>query len=502
MEKLILAIDQGTTGTRSYLFNHSGKVVGSSYREFTQNFPKPGWVEHDAEEIWETVEKTGKDSLKAAGVKSSQIAGIGITNQRETTVLWDRQTGKPIYKAIVWQCRRTAPRCDQLKAQRKEKLFQSKTGLVIDAYFSGTKVEWILKNVPGASQRASKGQLAFGTIDSWLLWKLTGGVSHATDYSNASRTLIFNIKTKKWDNQLLKLLHIDTSLLPRVQASASLFGKTSSKSYLGAGIPIAGIAGDQQASLFGQGCHEPGTLKNTYGTGCFLLLNLGHRHFTSKNKLLTTLACDGRGQPVYALEGSVFIGGAAIQWIRDGLQLIKTSPESEAVAMKVPDTGGVYLVPAFVGLGAPYWDAHARGALVGITRGTKREHVIRAALESLAYQSRDLVEAMLKDSNLKMKELRVDGGASKNNLLMQFQADLLKTRINRPKVVETTAMGAAFLAGLQVGFWKNGAEIIKIRRVDKKFQPRMKESVRKKLWTGWKAAVGRILTTPMTGKIG
>ncbi len=494
MEKLILAIDQGTTGTRSYLFDHSGKVVGSAYREFTQYFPKPGWVEHDANEIWATVEETGKKALKTAGVKPSQIAGIGITNQRETTVLWDRQTGKPIHKAIVWQCRRTAPRCDQLKAQGKEKLFRSKTGLVIDAYFSGTKVEWLLKNVPGVARRAAKGQLAFGTIDSWVLWNLTGGSSHATDFSNASRTLIFNIKTKKWDSQLLKFLHIHSSLLPKVQASASLFGKTSRKSYLGAGVPITGIAGDQQAALFGQGCHEPGTLKNTYGTGCFLLLNLGKRHFSSKNKLLTTLACDGRGQPVYALEGSVFIGGAAIQWVRDGLQLIKSSPESEAAARKVPDTGGVYLVPAFVGLGAPYWDAKARGGLVGITRGTKREHVIRAALESLAYQSRDVADAMLKDSKFKMKELRVDGGACKNNLLMQFQADILNVKINRPKVVETTAMGAAFLAGLQVGFWKDSAEIQKIRKVDKLYRPRMKEAVRKKLWAGWIWAVGQVLT--------
>ena len=494
MAKLILAIDQGTTGTRTYLFDHSGKVVGSAYREFTQYFPKPGWVEHDAHEIWRTVEETGKKALKTAGVKPAQIAAIGITNQRETTVIWDRKTGKPIHHAIVWQCRRTAHRCDQLKTQGKEKLFLNKTGLVIDAYFSGTKVEWLLRNVAGMAQKAARGELAFGTIDTWLLWNLTGGRSHATDYSNASRTLLFNIRQKQWDPALLKIFRLPVSLLPNVQASASHFGTTSARSYLGEGIPITGIAGDQQAALFGQGCHEPGTLKNTYGTGCFLLMNLGKKHILSKNKLLTTLACDGKGQPVYALEGSVFIGGAAVQWMRDGLQLIKTAPESEAVSKKVPDTGGVYLVPAFVGLGAPYWDAHARGALVGITRGTKREHVVRAALESLAYQSKDLVDAMLKDSHLKLKELRVDGGACRNDLLMQFQSDLLKVKINRPKVTETTNMGAAFLAGLQVGYWKNSAEIQKIRRVDKVFSPRMKENKRKSLWEGWKKSVQQVLT--------
>jgi glycerol kinase len=493
MRKLILAVDQGTTGTRTYLFDHSGKVVGSAYEEFTQYFPKPGWVEHDALEIQRTVEETGKKALKSAGVKPSQIAAIGITNQRETTVIWNRKTGKPIHKAIVWQCRRTAHRCDELKKQGKEKLFLNKTGLVIDAYFSGTKVEWLLQNIPGAAQRAAKGELAFGTIDTWLLWNFTGGKSHATDYSNASRTLLFNIKAKQWDSQLLKTLHVPELLLPHVQASASLFGTTSAESYLGAGIPITGMAGDQQAALFGQGCHEPGTLKNTYGTGCFLLLNVGKKHVISKNKLLTTLACDGKGQPVYALEGSVFIGGAAIQWIRDGLGLIKSSSESEAVAMKVTDTGGVYLVPAFVGLGAPYWDGHARGALVGLTRGTTKEHVVRATLESLAYQTKDLVDAMLKDSHLKLKELRVDGGACKNNLLMQFQADILKVKINRPKMVETTAIGAAFLAGLQIGYWKNNSEIQKIRRVDKVFSSRMKQTIRKHLWDGWKEAIGRVL---------
>jgi glycerol kinase len=493
MAQLILAIDQGTTGTRTYLFDKSGKVVGSAYQEFTQYFPKPGWVEHDADEIWRTVEATGRKALKAAKAKHSDVVAVGITNQRETVVIWDRKTGKPIHKAIVWQCRRTAHRCDELKKKGLEKTFAAKTGLVIDAYFSGTKIEWLLKHVPGAAKKAAKGELAFGTIDTWLLWKLTGGKTHATDYSNASRTLVYNIQTKQWDPQLLKTLSIPQSLLPKVQASSSLFGHTASSSYLGGGIPITGIAGDQQAALFGQGCHEPGTLKNTYGTGCFLLLNAGKKRVVSKNKLLTTLACDGKGQPVYALEGSVFIGGAAIQWVRDGLQLIETSAQSEAIAKTVADTGGVYLVPAFVGLGAPYWDGHARGALVGLTRGTNRAHVVRATLESLAYQTKDLVDAMLKDSKLKLKELRVDGGASKNNLLMQFQADILNARINRPQMVETTALGAAFLAGLQVGFWKNGGQLQKIRRVDRVFAPKMASAVRQKLWDGWKEAVRRVL---------
>jgi glycerol kinase len=496
MGKLILAIDQGTTGTRTYLFDRAGKVVGSAYREFTQYFPKPGWVEHDAMEIWETVEETGKKALKSAGIKPSQIAAIGITNQRETTLLWDRKTGKPVHRAVVWQCRRTARRCDELKRLGKEKFFLNKTGLVIDAYFSGTKAEWLLQNVAGAQRRAAGGELAFGTIDSWILWNLTGGKSHATDFTNASRTLLFNIRTKQWDPELLEIFRVPSALLPRVQSSASRFGETSARSYLGRGIEIGGIAGDQQAALFGQGCHSPGTLKNTYGTGCFLLMNLGKKFLLSKNKLLTTLACDAKGGPAYALEGAVFIGGAAVQWMRDGLGLIQNSAESETLAKKVPDTGGVYLVPAFVGLGAPYWDSHARGALVGLTRGTKKEHVVRAAVESMAYQTRDLVDAMIKDSGLSLRELRVDGGACKNNLLMRFQSDLLNVKINRPQMVETTAIGAAFLAGLQTGFWKNSAEIQRVRRVDKLFRPRMKAETRKRLWDGWKKAVDQVLTRP------
>jgi glycerol kinase len=494
MGKMIMAIDQGTTGTRTYLFEKSGKVAGSAYCEFTQFFPKPGWVEHDAMEIWRTVEETGRKALKAAGAGPLDVAAIGITNQRETTVVWDRKTGKPVHRAIVWQCRRTAERCEQLKRRGLEKSFREKTGLVIDAYFSGTKAEWLLDNVPGVARRAARGELAFGTIDTWLLWNLTCGQAHATDYSNASRTLLFNIKAKQWDPALLKLLHVPRSLLPKVQASSSRFGTTSARSFLGAGIPITGIAGDQQAALFGQGCHESGSLKNTYGTGCFLLLNLGKKHILSKNKLITTLGCDSKGQPAYVLEGAIFIGGAAIQWIRDGLQLIKNSGESEVLAHRVKDTGGVYLVPAFVGLGAPYWDSAARGAIVGITRGTKKEQVVRSALESLAYQTRDVAEAMLKDSRLKLRELRVDGGACRNNLLMQFQSDILKVRINRPKMVETTALGAAFLAGLKVGFWKNSSEIKRIRRVDRVFAPKMKEKTRRELWHGWKKAVGQVLT--------
>jgi glycerol kinase len=494
LQRCILAIDQGTTGTRSYLFDSQARVLGSAYSEFTQHFPKPGWVEHDAEEIWETVERTGRAALKSAGLKASAVAAVGITNQRETTLLWDRKNSKPIHRAIVWQCRRTAGRCDELKGQGHEKAFRDKTGLVLDAYFSGTKIEWLLKHLPGAARRAARGELAFGTIDTWLLWKLSGGRAHATDFSNASRTLLYDIRKKAWDPKLQRLLHVPSSLLPKVQASSSIFGLTGPRSFLGSGIPIAGMAGDQQAALFGQGCFEAGSLKNTYGTGCFLLLNLGKRHRLSKNKLLTTLICDAQGQPAYGLEGAVFIGGAAVQWVRDGLKLIKSSADSEKLSASIKDTGGVYLVPAFVGLGAPHWDQHARGALIGLTRGSGIAQVTRAAVESMAYQSADLVTAMQKDAGLKVKELRVDGGASKNALLMQFQADLLGARINRPKMVETTALGAAFLAGLRVGLWKNAAQLQKLRKVDKVFKPRMKPAERKQLLSGWNDAVSRVLT--------
>jgi glycerol kinase len=492
MQKFILAIDQGTTGTRTYIFDSKARVLGSAYREFTQYFPKPGWVEHDAQEIWGTVEATGRGALKAAGLSPSRIAAIGITNQRETALLWDRKSSKPLHRAIVWQCRRTASRCDQLKKQGKEKIFREKTGLVLDAYFSGTKLEWLLKNVPGAASRAAKGGLAFGTIDSWLLWKLSGGVAHLSDHSNASRTLLYNIKTLEWDAELMRTLHVPQSLMPRVQASSSLFGMSSAKTYLGAGIPIAGMVGDQQAALFGQGCFGPGSMKNTYGTGCFLLLNLGKKFRLSKNQLLTTLVCDAQGKPAYGLEGAVFIAGAAIQWLRDGLKIIQSSAESESLAKSVDSSHGVTMVPAFVGLGAPYWDQHARGAILGLTRGSTRAHIARAALESLAFQTKDLVEAMQKDSGLKVKELRVDGGACKNNLLMQFQADILSSRINRPKTVETTALGAAFLAGLRVGFWKNAAELSKLRATDRVFSPRMAPGKRAALYSGWLQAVNRV----------
>jgi glycerol kinase len=429
-----------------------------------------------------------------AGAKSHDIAAIGITNQRETTLVWDRKTGKPVHKAIVWQCRRTAERCEELQKRGKEAFVRSRTGLVLDAYFSGTKLEWLLKRVPGALARARTGRLAFGTMDTWLVWNLTDGVSHVTDYSNASRTMLFNVRKLQWDPELCRLLGIPSQVLPKVQASASRFGVTHAKSHLGAGIPICGIAGDQQAALYGQGCHEPGSMKNTYGTGCFLLLNAGKKFLLSKNRLLTTLGCDARGGPTYVLEGSVFIGGAAIQWVRDGLQLIHSSPESEALAATVPDTGGVYLVPAFVGLGAPYWDMKARGGLLGITRGTTRAHVVRAALESMAYQTKDMVDAMQGDTGIRIRELRVDGGACKNDLLMQFQADIMNVKIDRPKVVETTALGAAYLAGLEVGFWKSPEMVERLRVTEKVFKPKMKAEVRKKLWTGWKEAVGRVLT--------
>jgi glycerol kinase len=492
MKKFILAIDQGTTGTRTYIFDRRARVLGSSYREFTQYFPKPGQVEHDGLEIWESVQKTGKGALQSAGLKASDIAAVGITNQRETTLLWDRQHGRPLHKAIVWQCRRTAARCDELKRQGRESLFRQRTGLVLDAYFSGTKLEWLLKHVPGAAKRATKGELAFGTIDTWLLWKLSGGAAHLTDHTNASRTLLYNCKTQAWDPELMRILGVQASLLPKIQASSSIFGLTDASSFLGAGVPIAGMAGDQQAALFGQGCFEPGSMKNTYGTGCFLLLNLGKRFRLSHHGLLTTIICDAQGKPAYGLEGAVFIAGAAIQWLRDSLGVIKNSRESEALARSVADNHGVYFVPAFVGLGAPHWDQHARGAILGLTRGSTKAHITRAALESLAYQTRDLVQAMQQDSGLRIRELRVDGGACKNDLLMQFQADILGARINRPRTVETTALGAAFLAGLRVGYWKDAAELSTLRQTQRIFSPHMKTGKRLQLIRGWEAAIRKV----------
>ncbi|MGV3662994.1 MAG: glycerol kinase GlpK [Prosthecobacter sp.] len=486
--KFILALDQGTTSSRAILFNHDGGIVAVAQKEFKQIFPKPGWVEHDAQEIWATQAGVASEVLHKARAKAEDVAAIGITNQRETAVVWDRKTGKPICNAIVWQDRRTAPVCDKLRARKLDKLIQRKTGLVIDAYFSATKVQWILQNVKGAKARAAKGELAFGTIDSWLLWNLTGGEVHATDVSNASRTMLYDIRKGDWDDELLKLFGIPRSMLPEVKDSSGIFGETT---LLGGSIPVAGIAGDQQAALFGQVCTQPGMVKNTYGTGCFMLMNTGTKPIASKNKLLTTVAWRINGKTEYALEGSVFIAGAAIQWLRDGLGIIKKSPDVEPLAASVPDTGGVYLVPAFAGLGAPHWDAYARGTLVGMTRGTTAAHIARAALEGIALQVMDILKAMEADAGIKLKELGVDGGACVNNLLMQMQCDLLGVPTLRPKINETTALGAAFLAGLAVRFWNNQAQIAKQWQVDKKFKPAMKAAARTKITSGWNRALSR-----------
>ncbi len=451
-KEYIMAIDQGTTGSRVYIFDDKGDVVGSAYKEFTQIYPKPGWVEHNPLEIYKSVQETMLDSCVRAEIELGSVFAIGITNQRETTVLWDKKTGEPIHNAIVWQCRRTADICDDLKKRGHEDLFKKKTGLVLDAYFSGTKVKWILDYVKGARDRARKGEILFGTIDTWLMYKLSGGIIHATDFTNASRTLLFNIEQKKWDREILDILDIPEEMLPEVRDSAGHFGNTASQLPMGREVPITGVAGDQQAALFGQGCTAPGTAKNTYGTGCFLLSitdGLVHSH----NGLLTTIACSETGKPVYALEGSVFIAGAVVQWLRDELGMIKNSAETEELARKVEDTNGVYIVPAFVGLGAPYWDMHARGGILGITRGANRAHIVRAALESIAYQARDLVEVVNAESGKKLSTLMVDGGAAKNDFLMQFQADMLGIPVDRPKMTETTAAGAAFLAGLGSNFW-------------------------------------------------
>ncbi len=486
--KYILALDQGTTSSRAILFNHDGGIVATAQKEFRQIFPKPGWVEHDAQEIWATQAGVASEVLHKARVKAADVAAIGITNQRETTVVWDRKTGKPICNAIVWQDRRTASICDKLRAQKLDKVIQRKTGLIVDAYFSATKVQWILQNVKGAKVRAAKGELAFGTIDSWLLWNLTGGKVHATDVSNASRTMLYDIRKGTWDDELLKIFGVPLSMLPEVRDSSGEFGSTS---LLGGSIPIAGIAGDQQSALFGQICTKPGMVKNTYGTGCFMLMNTGTKPINSKNKLLTTVAWRINGRTEYALEGSVFIAGAAIQWLRDGLGIIRQSADVEALAASVPDTGGVYLVPAFAGLGAPHWDAYARGTLLGLTRGTTAAHIARAALEGIALQVMDILKAMEADAGIKLKELRVDGGASVNNLLMQLQCDLLGVPVVRPKVNETTALGAACLAGLAVGYWKNLADIAKHWQVDRKFKPTMKAATRTQITQGWNRALGR-----------
>jgi len=490
----ILAIDQGTTGSRAIIFNHQGKIVANAYKEFTQYFPIPGWVEHDADEIWKSVVSVIRAALNKSKINPKQIAAIGITNQRETTVLWDRKTSKPVHRAIVWQCRRSAQICARLKAKKHESVFKNKTGLVLDPYFSGTKIKWLLDNVKGLRKKASAGRLCFGTIDSWLIWKLTGGESHATDMTNASRTLLFNIKTKKWDNQLLKILGVPANILPNVHFSGDNFGQTKSVAGLTAGIPITGVLGDQQAALYGQACFESGSIKNTYGTGCFIVLNTGKKLITSKNGLLTTIASDERGRPVYALEGSIFIAGAVVQWLRDQLQCIKKSTDTEKLIAGIKDCAGVYFVPAFAGLGAPYWDTDARGLITGLTRGANKSHITRAALESIAYQTKDVFDTMKKELGRNIKELKVDGGASQNNFLMQFQSDILGCSINRPKVIESTAQGAAFLAGVMVGLWNGKKDIKRMRAKDRVFRPKMKSDEVKMLYDGWLDAVGKAKT--------
>ncbi|MBK8674172.1 MAG: glycerol kinase GlpK [Bacteroidetes bacterium] len=489
-KKYILSLDQGTTSSRAILFDKDANIIASAQKEFTQIFPKPGWVEHDPIEIWYSQIDVAREAVALANIKPEEIAGIGITNQRETTVLWDKQTGKPIYNAIVWQDRRTAEYCDELKSKGLEPYIKENTGLVADAYFSGTKVRWILENIEGARRKAEEGNLCFGTIDSWLIYNLSGREIHATDYSNASRTLLYNIIDLKWDEKLLSELNIPKSILPEVKSSSGIFGYTSPAVFFDLEIPICGVAGDQQSALFGQACFEPGTAKNTYGTGCFMLMNTGTERVVSKSGLLTTIAWGIDDKIEYALEGSVFIAGAALQWLRDGLKIIDSAPDSEYFAMKVKDTEGVYVVPAFAGLGAPYWDMYARGAIFGLTRGTKKAHLIRATLESLAYQTSDVLEAMEKDANIKLRSLRVDGGASANNLLMQFQADILNVEVERPKVIETTALGAAYLAGLAIGFYSK-EQISKERKKDSIFEPRMALEKREKLLRGWKKAVQR-----------
>ncbi|HYR00887.1 MAG TPA: glycerol kinase GlpK [Casimicrobiaceae bacterium] len=485
---LILALDQGTTSSRALLFDHTGKVRAVAQQEFRQIFPQPGWVEHDAMEIWATQSGVAHEALARAGAEAGEIAAIGITNQRETTVLWDRATGRPVANAIVWQDRRTAPLCDALREAGHAALFAEKTGLVLDAYFSGTKLRWLLDNVPGARVRAERGELAFGTIDSWLVWNLSRGAVHVTDPSNASRTLLFNTRTGTWDDELLALLDVPRDVLPGIVPSSGI----CAEAFLGGGkVPIAGIAGDQQAALFGQACHAPGLAKNTYGTGCFLLLNTGNRAVASSNNLLSTVAWGGPEGLAYALEGSVFIGGAVVQWLRDGLQIIRSAPEIEALAASVPDNGGVYLVPAFAGLGAPHWDAYARGSMFGLTRGATAAHVARAALEAIAYQSADVLAAMERDAALTLSELRVDGGATANNLLMQFQADLLGVPVVRPKVLETTALGAGYLAGLAVGYWRDAADVAANWQVDRVFEPAMSRDRASSLRADWDKAVAR-----------
>jgi glycerol kinase len=488
MSQYILALDQGTTSSRSLVFDKQGSIISSAQKEFTQIYPQPGWVEHDAEEIWGTQFGTMAEAVAKAGINMKQVAAIGITNQRETTVVWDRKTGQPVYNAIVWQDRRTASYCDELKAAGNASVIQQKTGLIIDAYFSATKLKWILDNVTGAREKAEKGELAFGTIDSWLTWKLTNGEVHVTDVSNASRTMLFNIHSLHWDEELLHLFNIPASVLPEVKPSSMVLGVTGNI-IPDSRIPIAGIAGDQQSALFGQMCTQPGMVKNTYGTGCFMLMNTGEKAILSKNNLLTTIAWEIDGKTEYALEGSVFIAGAVVQWLRDELKFIRSSAEVEELAATVADNGGVYVVPAFAGLGAPHWNQHARGSIFGLTRGSNAAHIAKAALESIAYQTYDVLASMEADAGIKIKELRVDGGATVNNQLMQFQSDILNCNVVRPKITETTALGAAYLAGLAVGYWKNIDEIQQQWQAEKSFIPVMENNRRNELLKGWQRAV-------------
>jgi glycerol kinase len=489
--RYVLALDQGTTGSTALVVDEDGGVRARGYAELVQHYPQPGWVEHDPEQIWATMAEAARRALAGAGASGRDVAAIGITNQRETTIVWDRASGAPIHRAIVWQCRRTAAMCDALKAQGVEALARERTGLVIDAYFSGTKIGWLLDHVAGARRRGERGELAFGTVDTWLVWKLTGGRLHATDATNASRTLCLNLASGEWDDEMLKVLGVPRALLPRVVASSGVCDETVDLGWLPAGVPIAGIAGDQQAALFGQACYEPGAAKNTYGTGCFVLLNTGGTPIRSRHGLLTTIAWRLGDRLTYALEGSVFIAGAAVQWLRDGLGIIRHASETQALAESVPDTGGVYFVPAFVGLGAPYWDQHARGTIVGLTRGTTRAHLARAALESIAFQSRDVLEAMAADAGVLLPGLKVDGGAVANDFLCQFQADILDAVVSRPRVIETTALGAAFLAGLGSGVWGSLDTLAARQGVDRTFAPRMDPATRAQRCDGWRRAVAR-----------
>ena len=487
----ILAIDQGTTGSTALLFDEKGRVLASVYREIQQIYPQPGWVEHDPQEIFNTTVSVAREALDKAQVSPAEVNGIGITNQRETTIVWDRHTGEPACNAIVWQCRRTAPLCEELKSRGLADSIREKTGLIIDAYFSATKLRWILDNIPQGQYRAEQGDLLFGTVDSWLVWNLTGRKAHVTDYTNASRTMLFNIHSLKWDEELLSALDIPKAVLPDVKPSSFIYGETTPGIFGNTSIPVCGIAGDQQAALFGQACYDDGMAKNTYGTGSFVMLNTGNRVVQSGKGLVTTLACGKNGSVSYALEGSIFITGAVVQWLRDGLGIIKEAAETEALARAVPDNGGVYFVPAFVGLGAPYWDMYARGSIFGLTRGTTREHLVRAALESIAYQSRDVIEEMVAEADLQIPMLRVDGGGTANGFLMQFQADILGIPLQVPAITETTALGAAYLAGLATGFWQDTDEIARLWQPYRTYQPAMKDDQRNRLYNGWKRAVER-----------